>query len=313
MRTGCSYLAPHHPAHIRTDLQEIHDLGCDDVLLAFQENDTVYFPGKLEYTPQIARDLGIRPIAVFWGGLNFFGGGRSSQFLLAHPEAHQVGRDGAWHEGGCYNHPRCVQMILDIVDQCAEFGFEGFFVDEPSPTACFCPACESLYEEWNGNALREASEEEDGAFRRRCVLHYIERLTGHLRTHHPKLETMCCIMPVDQNLWRDVAAIDTLDALGTDLYWANEDRDLEEMRPYVREMAELCREKGKIHQEWFQSWGVNAGREERAAQQGEILISEKPDALYTWAFRSQLGTSESADDPERAWECAARVLRKAKE
>ena len=96
MRTGVSYLGALQPRHLRTDLEEMRDLRLDDVFLAMQENDFIHYPGKLRYTAEIAHDLGIRPLAIFWGALNLFGGGRSSQFLLEHPEGHQVGRDGSY-------------------------------------------------------------------------------------------------------------------------------------------------------------------------------------------------------------------------
>ena len=91
MRTGVSYMGHHNPKHLLTDIREMAALQLDDVLLSAQENDFVHFTGKLRFTPQIAKDHGIRPIAIFWGALNLFGGGRSSQFLLEHPEGFQVG------------------------------------------------------------------------------------------------------------------------------------------------------------------------------------------------------------------------------
>ncbi len=312
MRTGVSYLAPHDPRHIRTDLREIRGLDCDDVLLAFQENDVVYFPGKLAFLPEIARDEGLRPIAVFWGGLNLFGGGRSSQFLLEHPEAHQVRRNGGWDPGGCYNNAICIARILEIVDLVAALGFEGFFVDEPSPSECYCASCRALYASWYGTQLERAAPEQGFEFRRRSVIRYIRTVTDHIETRAPRLETMCCIMPSDRRCWPEVAAIPTLDCLGTDLYWANESRPLEEMLAPVRELAALCRAHGKIHQEWFQCWGIESGNEERAAEQGRILASEEPDALYTWAYNAQLGTSEACARPYVAWSHTARVLRAAK-
>lgn len=297
---------------MRRDLVEIRALGCDDVLLAFQENDFVYFGGKLAFLPEIAREEGLRPVAIFWGGLNLFGGGRSSQFLLEHPEAHQVRRNGSWDPAGCYNNPICVARILEIVDHVARCGFAGFFVDEPSPSACYCAACRGSFATWFHGDLMDASPAEDAAFRRRSVIRYIRTVTEHIESHHPRVETMCCIMPSDREVWEDVAAIATLDCLGTDLYWANDARPLEEMHEPVRALAALCSAHGKVHQEWFQCWGIEAGNEERAAEQGRILIGERPDALYTWAYNGQLGTSEACARPDVAWAAAAAVLRAAK-
>ena len=71
MRTGVSYMGHHNPKYLNLDLGEMKELQLDDVLLAAQENDFVYFPGKLEFTPKIAAEYGLRPMAIFWGELDF--------------------------------------------------------------------------------------------------------------------------------------------------------------------------------------------------------------------------------------------------
>jgi len=91
----------HGPKHIETDIREMVRLQLDDVLVSAQENDFVHFTGKIEFTSRITKDHGLRPIAIFWGVLNLFGGGRSSQFLLEHPEGFQVRRDGSRSPAGC--------------------------------------------------------------------------------------------------------------------------------------------------------------------------------------------------------------------
>ena len=141
MRTGVSYLSSHNPKHIRADLEEIKSLGCDDILLAAQENDFLYFPGKLKFLPEIAKEYGIRPIAVFWGAINYFGGGRSSQFLLYNPQTHQVNKDGSYNPAGCYNNPQAVGFIKKLIDEIAEYGFCGYFIDEPSLLDCYYSPC----------------------------------------------------------------------------------------------------------------------------------------------------------------------------
>ncbi len=60
----------------------MQSLGLDDVLVAIQENDFAYFPGKINFTPTIARDYGLRPVAIFWGVLNFFEGADQASSCL---------------------------------------------------------------------------------------------------------------------------------------------------------------------------------------------------------------------------------------
>ena len=313
MRTGLSYMGHHNPKHLKTDLEDIQALGCSDVLVALQENDFVYMNGKLDFLPQLARESGLKPIAIFWGVLNLFGRGRSSQFLLAYPEGHQVNRDGSWNPAGCYNNERNVEHICRMVDRAAAGGYEGYFIDEPTPLECCCPSCRALFEEWFGGNLSEAKDVKRQDFRRRCVVHYVQRITSYIRAEHPRLETQCCVMPVDQSLWSEIGAIPGLDSLGTDIYWVNEDRDVEEMRPLMRELEGLCRREGKMHHQWLQCWAVRKGREDRIREQGRVLVDEKPDALYVWAYLGQIGTSEACADPQSAWAKAAEVLRAAAE
>jgi hypothetical protein len=303
----------HDPKHLQIDLREMNQLNLDDVLLAAQENDFIHFNGKIRFTPQIAREHGLRPLVIFWGALNLFGGGRSSQFLLENPQGFQVGREGQPRPQGCYVNPICISHIQGMIDTIAGLGFEGYFIDEPTPLRdCFCAACQQKFEAWYGGRLGEASAEQQEAFRQRCVIDYIQTMADYCKTNHPGLETMCCLMPVDQAMWEAAGRISSLDNLGTDIYWVNDQRNVEEMRPLVREMAAICRRQGKVHHEWLQCWRVKQGREPRIFEQGHILIEEAPDALYIWAWSGQIGTGESCDDPERAWAEAGRVLQAAK-
>jgi hypothetical protein len=313
MRTGVSYMGHHNPKHLASDLRAMRDLQLDDVFVCCQENDFIHFPGKLKFTPQIAREYGVRPLALFWGVLNLFGGGRQSHLLLEHPECFQVRRDGSHWKEGCYVNPISVRRIEEMIDIAAGAGYEGYFIDEPTPLRdCFCPSCTAKFEEWYQADLRTASPEGQEAFRQRCVVDYVKMMAAYCKANHPQLETFCCLMPHDDTMWEATAQIASLDNLGTDIYWTNNDRDLAEMPPIIDKMAALTRQAGKIHHEWLECWRVKAGREDRVRQQGEIMVRQQPDALYVWAWEGQIGTKESCDDPVLAWSKACEVLRMAK-
>lgn len=313
MRTGVSYMGHHNPRHLETDLCEMKDLELDDVFVCLQENDFRHFTGKIDFSPRIAAEFGIRPIALFWGALNLFGGGRSSQFLLENPGGFQVARDGSHLPGGCYVNPICVSRIKEMIDIAAGAGFRGYFVDEPTPLRnCYCASCRERFEQWYTGDLIEATDEQREKFRRRCVLDYVASISDYCKSAHPELEMSCCVMPCDRDMWQAASEIDSLDNLGTDIYWVNNHRDVEEMAPIIAEMKACCQRNGKIHHEWLQCYNVKAGREDRVRAQGEILVREKPDALYVWAWKGQIGTTESCADPEVSWGCAADILKMAK-
>ena len=304
----------HNPKHLETDIKEMKELQLDDVLLAGQENDFVHFTGKLEFTPKIAVDYGIRPIAIFWGALNLFGGGVSSQFLLDHPEGFQVGLDGVPKPSGCYVNPVCSSRIEEMIDTIAERGFQGYFVDEPTPLEdCYCPSCRVAFEEWYGGDLASASDDRKKLFRQRCVVEYVKKISVYCKTNHPRLETMTCLMPTDKEMWRETSQIEALDNLGTDMYWVNSDRDVNEMTPIIDELDTLCRKGGKIHHEWLQCCYVHKGMERRILEQGKVIIGAQPDSLYVWAWKGQIGTTESCEDPDASWQRACEIFKMAKD
>jgi len=289
-------------------------LGLDDVFVALQENDFRYFPGKITQTPQVASENGIRSIAVFWGALNLFGGGRSSQFLLENPSGFQRNRQGIPLSSGCYMNPLCRSSIQKMIDRIAGEGYGGYFVDEPTPLhECFCPSCRQQYSQWYDGDLLLAGPLRLTEFRERCVVDYVHDISRYCKENHPHLETLCCLMPHDQALWAGIANLPFVDNVGSDLYWVNNDLDVELMVPSLKAMDTLCLENQKRHHQWLQCWDVWGGREGRILEQGEILLREKPDALYVWAWKGQAGTSESCADPVLSWEHAKTILRKAKE
>ncbi|MFH2144546.1 MAG: hypothetical protein ABII75_00745 [Candidatus Omnitrophota bacterium] len=313
MRTGVSYMGHHNPKHMKSDMEDLKRLGCDDLLLAAQENDFAYMNGKLNFLPKIAKDRGMKPIVIFWGLLNLFGGGKSSQFLLGNPGAHQVCKDGSWHPEGCYNNPVCLEYTKQLISRTAQMGFEGYFIDEPTGIDCYCPSCRRKFESMFSRPLEKALPEAVRNFRKKCVIDYIRDISEYTKNNHPQMETFCCLMPVDRAVWKDAAKVLTIDNLGTDIYWANEDNDVDEMRPLIKELAGFCKKEGKKHHQWLQAWGVKKGKEERIRAQGRILINEKPDALYVWAYEGQVGTNEACEDPVCAWEAVCEILKKAKE
>lgn len=313
MRTGVAYMGHHNPKHLTTDLRAMRELQLDDVFVCLQENDFVHFTGKLNFTPQIARDHGVRPLALFWGALNLFGGGRSSQFLLEHPECFQVQLDGSHWPEGCYVNPVAVRHIQAMIDIAAAAGYAGYFVDEPTPLSnCYCLSCRAKFEEWYNGSLFNAPADQAEAFRQRCVIDYIQTMSDYCKTNHPQLETFCCLMPHDNALWEASANLATLDNIGTDIYWANEQRDVQEMIPIVDEMAAVARAHNKVHHEWLQCWQVHKGNEDRVRAMGEVLVRTRPDALYVWAWEAQIGTTESSDDPALCWANTCDILRLAK-
>jgi hypothetical protein len=312
MRTGVAYMAQHDPQHLKADLKDIKALGCDDVLLAAQENDFIYKQGALNFFPAIAEDLGLNPLAIFWGAFNYFGGGKSSQFLLDFPEAHQINRDGSYNPAGCYNNPAVVKQVQKMIDCVAKLGFTGYFIDEPSPLECYCSSCRKIFQEKYSACLDKAGVEVISEFRRQSVIWYVGGIAAYIQKNYPQMQTLCCIMPQDKFLWKDISRIKGITSLGTDIYWANEDIDAGKVQTLIQEIAADCTAYNKQHHQWLQCWGVQKGNEQRIQQLGEIILAQNPNALYVWAYKGQAGISETCEDPQLSWDFASKILKKAK-
>lgn len=303
----------HDPDHVKKDLADIKSLGCEDIFLAAQENDFIYFKGKVEFFAKLAKDYGLNPVAIFWGALNLFGGGRSSQFLLEYPQAYQIKKTGQMASAGCYNNPSSRGYIKQMIDCIAALGFAGYFIDEPTLTECYCPSCAGMFEKMFSGSLWKADAVLINQFRKRCVIDYVQEISGYIKKNYPRVQTLCCLMPSDECLWEDISAMDCLDELGTDIYWVNEDIDVELMSAMINKLSSLCKSAGKRHHQWLQAWGVKKGRENRIKEQGEVFLKNNPDALYVWAYKGQIGTSETCEDPKAAWNAACEILKKAKQ
>jgi hypothetical protein len=201
-----------------------------------------------------------------------------------------------------------------MIDRIAELGYQGYFIDEPTPLReCYCPSCRAVFREWYSAELAAAPDDRKELFRQRCMVEYVRRIVNYCKARHPRLETITCLMPCDREMWKTVSKINGLDNLGTDIYWANNDNDVEEMTPIVKELDTLCTDSGKVHHEWLQCWDVRKGKERRILEQGKVLIRERPDSLYVWAWQGQIGTTESCDDPVTAWRYACEILKAAKD
>ena len=183
----------------------------------------------VDFFPQIAKDLGIKPYIIFWGALNYFGGGKSSQFLLDNPRAHQVQKDGSYNCAGCYNNQDAIFYIKQLIDLSVARGFQGYFIDEPSLLDCYCESCQELFKKSLDGDLHLASELQKFKFRQDCVTNYVKTITDYIRGKHLHIDTMCCVMPQDKVLWDSISELSGVDGLGTDIYWANEDNDVNGM------------------------------------------------------------------------------------
>jgi hypothetical protein len=307
MKLGVSYLGAYLPEHLRTDLADIRDLGCSELLITLAENDFHIFPGKVRFAPAIAHDLGLRILANFWGFACAFGGGRVSRLLTDNPTVWLVAKDGARVGIGCMNHPALLKQAREMVDVCAAAGYDGFFWDEPTEQDCYCEHCQALFENMYGSSLQAADPTQRQGFRMYSVARYVETMSDYVKTVRGDLETATCVMPVDRAAWEDTACIGSLDTFGTDPYWICEQQPASWVTEPTRAAIALARQHGKRSLMWLQGWMIPSGREAEQEEAARLIAAEGPDALYVWSYRGGLGSNETCEDPASAWQVLRQV------
>lgn len=317
MTFGTAYMGNYYKEAIRRELEDIRRAGFDEVVLACQENDFHHFVGKVLWTPAIAHDLGLKVLVNLWGYACAFGGGRISRVVADFPETMVVDErgkpsplhwDGQTHQPGCPNHPKIVERAREHAAVAIAAGADGFFWDEPTKFNCFCVACRSLFRETYGGDLAAAPAERVTAFRNHSIARWVEGMSRWVKTQNPSLATSTCVMTTDREGWDEVAGSPSLDSIGTDTYWEFSGEPLAWMEEPCRALVAKARSARKSPHLWLQCWKLHRGREPEIEQAARMLATYGADTLYVWAYRGQLGTTETCEEPELAWASALRGL-----
>ncbi|MFI4913082.1 MAG: hypothetical protein ACIAQZ_15595 [Sedimentisphaeraceae bacterium JB056] len=321
MKIGASYIPPHQPCHIESDMKYMKQIGCDQVLFALQENHFQWLNGSVRFGPQIAKDHGLFTRAVMWGYANTSGGGRSSRVMLENPDMWRCNTDGRPFLGGypnpkaCHNNPKTISFFGDYVCQCREFGFDSIMIDEPTVQDCFCEHCRELfYDRFKMDLEKSRESSEYKQFQYETTIEFVKKSCREVKKADIDLQSGLCLMPSDRDKFDDMAVISDLDVFGTDPYWLRPINKLtfEDAVNVTKYARRLSDENGKLFELYLGCFGIDAGLEEKIYSGSKILIEEgAPDLVTAWSFRGGIGlgdlSSEECDNPQLAWDSIERL------
>ncbi len=310
MQLGLTYVPCHLPDYIKRDMDVISSAGCNEVLFATQENHIKTLDGALRFGASLAKDAGLKPYAMLWGFANTFGGGRMSIFMLENLDVWRVGKSGEKAPLCCLNNPKVIDSFLEYTRTLWNHGFEGVYIDEPTPQDCFCDICRLKFREmFGGDLLLAEGTREYKKFQRHTIRAYTGDICKVVKNLDRKIKTFCCIMPEDSESFHDVANIPELDVFSTDPYWMVLNESIEWAVKIAKDGREAALLTGKEFHLWLNVWNIPAGRESEIYTGGKKLAEAGCDALYAWSYRASQGTFEECDNPKLAWEYYCKLSR----
>ncbi|MBI3333090.1 MAG: hypothetical protein HYZ93_03245 [Candidatus Omnitrophica bacterium] len=318
LKLGVSYYGNRIPWRVREDLEAIREAGCTYVVHTFSEEDLEFYQPAMIEIVEITHALGMEVWLDPWGVGQAFGGETYSSLVAKDMALRQVNSLGASLPIACPNQPAFRDYLLKWIQAAQRLKADCLFWDEPhfmiypEPEgdsypklwACRCPACQERFRQKAGSPLPERMTPEARAFKEDSLVECIRFLCD--ATKAAGLKASVCLLPVEHsstvNDWAKVAAIESLEILGTDPYWRPHQSDV---APFVgrfaRRIHELAARFGKEPQLWILNFRIPKGEEARIREAIEAGYKEGIRNFAAWSYYGAAYTSLRAEDPAAVW------------
>lgn len=323
MERGTSYFGVRDPRHARRDLDRFRERGLDAVLHPFSERDRRYYQGTMAELVSASHDRDMRVYVNPWGVGRAFGGEALSAFIGRWPEACQVLSTDDRVPAACFNAPEFREYVRAWTRDAVDIGADVVFWDEPhwfiprwhaetvpaSAWSCRCQACQDRFEAERDRPMPTDASEAVGQFRADSLLAFLREMMALVR--ELGAENAVCPLPVDgpDHGLRDLdrlAAIDTLDVLATDPYWAAFDEPLAAfVGTNTERVVRLADLHGLDSQVWIQGFGLDGDPStvEQVRQATEIAVDGGADSVFMWGWDGcRVLSSIASETPEAVWE-----------
>jgi len=182
----------------------------------------------------------------------------------------------------------------------------------PKLWACRCPACEDLFKKQYNQPLPMEITSEVRAFKQDSLIRFIQALCQE--TAKAGLKSAVCLLPVENSStikdWSRVAAIPSLNIIGTDPYWRPHQRDVEAyVTRYSRRIKELADRFGKEGQIWILNFRIPKGEEGNIRTALEAGYREGIRNFAAWSYYGAAYMNLKSEDPEAVWKTLSQVYK----
>lgn len=324
IRLGASYFGSRHLKHLKKDMQEMVESGCNFVVHTMSEEDMTYYADTMTEVVKVSKEVGLEVFLDPWGVGRAFGGEAFSNFISQNPQCRQrlsLAEGELFADKACLNSTSFRRLMEGWIELAASTGASGVFWDEPhlyygeliplfgkkqEVWACACHTCQWLFKERFGHDMPRDFTEEVMQFRQATILRFIQSLSQEAAKKG--LKNALCLFPLHDPRygvyrWEEALKDKNLDIFGTDPYWLCFNRAVEDfVREVSREVVALCNKYGKEPQIWIQGFRIPTGREEEVGQAIRTAYGEGVRNLAVWSFQGAYYMSHlRCDRPEVVW------------
>ncbi|MGI8905531.1 MAG: hypothetical protein ACR2IE_03455 [Candidatus Sumerlaeaceae bacterium] len=329
MKLGCSYFGNRILKHVRTDMQELAQMGCTYVVHCFNENDWLFYHDTIREIVDISHGAGLEVHIDPWGVGKVFGGESFSNFVMQNVDAMQMVSDGKPVGSACPNHPRFRAFMREWIDAAVTTGADVLFWDEPhfylagwmggrpNTWGCRCAVCAEKFQQHYGSPLPAEENDEVRKFKENSIIEFLGELVAY--GHECGKRNSLCVLPLRDAShstanWQKLAGIPHLDIFGTDPYWYAFNKDMREfVGAACEDVKEVCTQHNLDSQIWLQGYKTPAGREHELVEAVELMVQKGIRDIAVWGFQSCGFMSWiRPDNPEIAWAKVKEAFARAK-
>jgi hypothetical protein len=324
---GVSYFGNRYPAHARADLEQMAAAGVTYVVHVMTEEDLRWGPETVAQLVAIGDELGLESWLDPWGLGGVFGGETASYAVMEHPTACQRTNRGKHKPALCPRRAEFRELMDRWLEAAAASGVSVCLWDEPhlfilrhqrsdARWSCRCPSCQRAFAKRFGAPMPVAWMPETRLFTEDLIAETISWLIA--AANRRNLGSAVVLLPDEEyyepGLWRAVATLPGVRALGTDPYWFDFPADPLVNAAYIRRWSErtVAATHGLpvVPMGWLQAFRVPAGREAEIAWAADLMVASGIESIAAWAYQGCAAMSRlAADDPEAVWGVLAASFR----
>lgn len=323
IKKGVAYFGVRNPRLAIQDLERIAQAGFTHVLHTWSEEDLQYYSETMAELIHMSRQLGLECYVNPWGVGRVFGGEAYTELTSRNPDMAQRGPNQEPLVAACPNHPDFRQYMVKWIQAVCATEVESIFWDEPhfyfekgKPNlwACLCPTCQTLFKVRYGISMPNQLTAQVLEFREESLIDFL-KFSTELVHSLDKRNSVCMLppwFPAGLEDWDRIAALTSVDEIGSDPYW-EKSTPLSEIGPMYsttcQKLLASAKRHGKEPQIWIKNYHIIQGTEDSVTLATQASIESGIRNIFVWSYMgSEYMSWLKSDHPQKVWALQCKAL-----